>query len=91
MYSKRVVARTDGFRQLAKDIAMQVAAMNPLALNPEDVPADAAGTPEENALMTQAFIRDAGKNIQQLVQDQIAQTGENIRIARFARFELGAE
>ncbi|MCA9848088.1 MAG: elongation factor Ts [Dehalococcoidia bacterium] len=85
------VARTDGFRQLAKDIAMQVAAMNPLALNPEDVPADAAGTPEENALMTQAFIRDAGKNIQQLVQDQIAQTGENIRIARFARFELGAE
>ena len=57
----------------------------------DDEPAEAAGTPEENALMTQAFIRDAGKNIQQLVQDQIAQTGENIRIARFARFELGAE
>ncbi|MDA1010784.1 MAG: elongation factor Ts, partial [Chloroflexi bacterium] len=37
------VARTDGFRQLAKDIAMQVAAMSPVALTPEEVPADAAG------------------------------------------------
>lgn len=83
------VARTDGFRQLAKDIAMQVAAMSPLALNPEDVPEDAAGSREENALLTQAFIRDAGKTIGDLVQDQIAQTGENIRVARFSRFELG--
>ncbi len=83
------VARTDGFRQLARDVAMQVAAMNPLALNPEDVPADAPGKPEEHALMTQAFIKDAGKSIQDLVQETIATTGENVRIARFARFELG--
>jgi len=83
------VARTDGFRQLARDIAMQVAAMSPVALNPEDVPADTAGTPEENALMTQVFIKDASKTIGSLIQDQIAQTGENVRIARFSRFELG--
>jgi elongation factor Ts len=84
------VARTDTFKALARDVAMQVAAMNPLALTPEDVPADAAGQREEHALLTQAFIKDSGKTIQDLVQETIAQTGENVRIARFARFELGA-
>lgn len=83
------VARTDGFKELARNVAMQVASMNPLALTPEEVPADAAGTPEENALLTQAFIRDGSKSIGDLVQDLIATTGENIRIARFARYELG--
>ncbi|MEX2445966.1 MAG: elongation factor Ts [Dehalococcoidia bacterium] len=84
------VARTDGFRQLARDIAMQVAAMDPLAVTPEDVPADHTGTVEERALLTQAFIKDASKTVQDLIQDTIAQTGENVRVARFARFELGS-
>ena len=84
------VARTDTFRELARNIAMQVAAMNPLALTPDEVPAEHAGTAEENALLTQAFIRDPSKTIQELVHDAIAQTGENVRVARFARFELGA-
>ncbi len=83
------VARTDAFKQLAKDVAMQVAAMNALALTPEEVPADAPGTREENALLTQAFIRDGKKTIADLVQDVIASTGENVRIARFSRFEIG--
>lgn len=34
------VARTDDFRELAKDIAMHVAATNPLYLSKEDVPQD---------------------------------------------------
>ena len=84
------VARTDGFRQLAKDIAMQVAAMNPMALTPEEVPAEHNGTAEENALLTQNFIKDGSRTIQQLVRDVVATTGENVRVARFARFELGA-
>ena len=84
------VARTEAFRQLARDVAMQVAAMNPLGLNPADVPAEHNGTVEENALMTQAFIKDGSRTIQQLVQEVVAQTGENVRVARFARFELGA-
>ena len=84
------VARTDGFRQLAKDVAMQIAAMNPLALTPEEVPAEHNGTAEENALLTQNFIKDGSRTIQQLVQDVVATTGENVRIARFSRFELGA-
>ena len=83
------VARTDAFRALARDLAMQVAAMDPLALLPEDVPADVVGDRAQHALLTQAFIKDGSRNIQELIQDVIAQTGENIRVARFARFELG--
>lgn len=83
------VARTDGFKQLARDVAMQVAAMNPLALEAADVPDDAPGSKDDHALLTQTFIKDGSKSIRDLVQDTIAQTGENVRIARFARFELG--
>ncbi len=83
------VARTDTFRALARDVAMQVAAMNPLALEVEDVPAEAPGDRTQHALLRQAFIKDSSKTIGDLVQDAIAQTGENVRIARFARFELG--
>ncbi|MCK9487695.1 MAG: translation elongation factor Ts [Dehalococcoidia bacterium] len=85
------VARTDGFKELARNVAMQVASMNPLALTPDEVPEDAGGTPEENALLTQAFIRDGSKTIGDLVQDLIGATGENIRIARFTRYELGQD
>lgn len=85
------VARTDAFKALARDVAMQVAAMSPLALTPEDVPADAPGTKEENALLTQAFIKDGKKTIADLVQDVISTTGENVRVARFSRFEVGGK
>jgi elongation factor Ts len=83
------VARTDGFKQLARDVAMQVAAMNPLGLNVDDVPDDAPGKKEDHALLHQAFIKDGSKSVLDLVQETIAQTGENVRIARFSRFELG--
>lgn len=83
------VARTDTFKELARNIAMQVAAMNPLALTSEDVPPDAPGAAEDHALLTQAFIKDGSRNIGDIVQDAIAQTGENIQIGRFSRFELG--
>lgn len=34
------VARTDAFQQLARDIALHVASADPIAINPEDIPAD---------------------------------------------------
>ena len=83
------VARTETFQDLARDVAMQVAAMNPLAIEVADVPADEP-SPEDHALLTQSFIKDSSRTIGDLVQDAIAQTGENIRISRIARFELGA-
>ncbi len=83
------VARTDTFRSLARDVAMQVAAMNPLGLGVEDVPGDAPGDKTQHALLTQPFIKDSSKTIGDLVKDAIATTGENVKITRFSRFELG--
>ena len=83
------VARTAAFRRLARDVAMQVAAMNPLGVTEEDVPDDAEGDRSQHALLEQPFIKDASQTIGELIREAIAQTGENIRVASFARFELG--
>lgn len=84
------VARTDGFQALAHEIAMQVAAMNPIAITSEEIPSDIESGTEPMALMEQNSIRDGSKTVGELVQDEIAKTGENIRVARFSRFELGS-
>jgi len=84
------VANTDNFRTLAKNIAMQVAAMNPQVVSADDPDrAKFEGSDEEVVLMAQTFIKDSSSTIGQLVQDAIASTGENIRVRRFARYELG--
>ena len=84
------VARTDTFRELAHDIAMQIAATNPVAVSEADLPANADGRdPAEAVLLRQPFIKDPGRSIADVVRDAIARTGENIVVRRFARFELG--
>ena len=84
------VARTDDFKQLVHDVAMQIAGIpTTLAITEEDLPADAEGSVEETVLLKQSFIKDSSKTIEDLVKEAIAQTGENIRIRRFTRFELG--
>jgi elongation factor Ts len=44
---------------------------------------------EENCLLEQAFIKDQDINITELLNNKIAQMGENILIRRFIRFEIG--
>ncbi|MCI0777235.1 MAG: elongation factor Ts [Chloroflexi bacterium] len=83
------VARTDEFKDLAHDLAMQVAATGPLAITQEDLPDDAEADPAEACLMLQPFIKDASRTVDELVKEVIAATGENIRVTRFSRFELG--
>lgn len=46
---------------------------------------------EESCLLEQAFIKDGSVTIQELITNAVARLGENIRIRRFARFEVGAE
>ncbi|MCX6063194.1 MAG: translation elongation factor Ts [Caldiserica bacterium] len=46
---------------------------------------------KENCLMQQPYIRDESKTIEELVKGMIAKTGENIVIARFARFKIGGK
>ena len=83
------VARTDDFKGLAREIAMQVAASDPKGLSVEDLPSDLDGDREAQALLTQTYIREPSQTVQDLIQDVIAKTGENVRVSRFARFELG--
>ena len=83
------VARTEIFRQLAHDIAMQVTSMAPQVVAPADLPPGTAGEAVEMALLAQPFIKDPGKTIQDLINAAVASTGEKIQIRRFARFALG--
>lgn len=68
------VGRTQEFKNLAHEIAMQVSAMNP-----KDV----------DALLKQEYIRDSSKTIEQLVKEIIAKLGENIILKKFSRIQIG--
>lgn len=68
------VARNENFKNLAHELAMQVAAMEPKTVD---------------ELLGQEYIRDASKKIKDLLSDAIAKIRENIKIRRIARFELG--
>jgi elongation factor Ts len=85
------VARTDEFKELAHLIAMQVAAMDPLYISQNEVPGDAEleRSIEEVCLLTQACIKDPAVTIQDLITETIGKVGENIRVSKIARFELG--
>lgn len=43
----------------------------------------------ENCLLEQAFIRDSGKTVQDVVNEAVSRTGENIVVHRFSRFQIG--
>jgi elongation factor Ts len=67
------VARTEDFKHLAHEVAMQIAAMNP-----KDV----------DTLLNQDYIRDGSVKIGDLVKQTIAKLGENIVVKEFKRLEI---
>lgn len=113
------VARNEEFRGLAKNIAMQIAAVNPRFVSSADIPEteleqekeiirgqlqDTKKPPQiiekivegklkkffqEVCLLDQPYIKDDKLTVQQLIAATIAKFGENIKVRRFARFELG--
>ena len=83
------VARTDEFKELAHELAMQVAALAPQYISEEDVLAGADIEPQTACLLQQPYIRDPGKTVRDVIVEVIAKVGENIRVTRFSRFELG--
>jgi elongation factor Ts len=83
------VARTEDFRRLAYDIAMHVVASRPLYMCKEDMPAECEVSAEEACLLLQPFVKDPSKSIGELITESVARTGENIKIGKFARIELG--
>ena len=113
------VAKTPGFKQLAHDIAMQVAAMSPQYVSRDQIPqaviekeleiykvqAQNEGKPaqiaekisqgrlekfyQETVLIEQSFIKDSGKTIKDIIDEEIAKVGEKITVRRFLRYHLG--
>lgn len=85
------VARTDIFKELAHNLAMQVAAMCPQYISEDEIPQEEKADTEiaTACLLKQAYIKDPAMTIQDLIVEAISKTGENIKISRFARFELG--
>ena len=80
------VARTEEFIELTKDLAMQVAAMSPLFIYPEDEGAE--GTSPEEILISQSFIKDPSLTIEDMVKSMISKVGENIKISKIVKFDL---
>ena len=118
------VARTEEFQDFARELALHVAAANPLYVSYEDVPeedreaelrvlreqAAAEGKPEnvqekivegrlnkwleEGVLLNQTHINDekhGGKTLEELRAELAANTGENVVVRRFTRFQVGEE
>lgn len=83
------VARTEEFLTLAHDIAMQVAAMSPLTVSNEKNIEINDSESEDSSLLSQPFIKDPSKSIQDLINETVGKLGENIRVRRFQRFSLG--
>jgi len=67
------VTKTEDFKNLAHDLAMHIAAMNP-----ENV----------EALLAQPFVKDPSKNISDVIKQVIGKIGENMVVERFMRYEL---
>ncbi len=67
------VARTGQFKELGHELAMHIAAMDPI--NIED-------------FLSQAYIRDQDMTIDALIKGYVAKLGENIKIGEFCRFEI---
>src|SRR5215831_11714676 len=115
------VARNPEFQAFAREVAMQVAAMNPQYVSQDQIPAAViekekgirmeqakqSGKPEavipkivdgqmakwakEICLLDQVWVKDpeGKKDIRALLTDLIAKTGENVRVRRFVRYEVG--
>jgi elongation factor Ts len=111
------VAKNDNFKALAKELAMQVAAMRPIYLSAETVPQEVLekekeivmsqmkeAPPEklekiiqgklnsffsEVCLLEQPYIRDSSKKVKDFLAQEASKFGENIKVGRFARFEVG--
>lgn len=84
------VARTDEFKELAHNLALQIAAMAPQFVSKEEIPPDTDLDPQVACLLLQPFIRNNNKTVQDIINEAIAKMGENIKVRRFVRFELSS-
>ena len=111
--------KTPEFSDFVRDLAMHIAATNPISIDQEGVPSDIlakekeiyisqakeTGKPEkviekivegklkkfyaESCLLQQSFVKNPDITIQDLLNEMMAKTGENMVINRFVRYQLG--
>ena len=67
------VVRSEPFKKLAHELAMQVAAANPANVD---------------ELLKQPYIKDESKTVNELIKTVIAQVGENVKVRAFSRLEI---
>lgn len=86
------VARTAEFRQLAHDIALQVAATNPPSIDDDrELRSDGQERElDEIPLLRQPFIKDPSRTVQQIIHEVAAKTRENVVVRRYTRYQLGS-
>lgn len=70
------VIKSPLFRELTKNIALQIASMNPK---------------EVDELLKQEYIKDPSMAVESYLHSIIGQIKENIKVKRFIRYELGEE
>jgi elongation factor Ts len=96
-------AKTDDFTDFARNLAIHIAATNPIAMSPENLPPDIVEK-EKDIYRAQALSSGKGEKVAEnmvegrlrkffsevcLLNELKAKTGENIIIKRFIRFQLG--
>ncbi len=74
-------------KEIAKDQALQSG--KPAAVADKIVEGKISKYYDEVCLLNQAFLKDPDKKVLTLVQEMISKIGENIKIRRFIRWELG--
>lgn len=114
------VAKTAEVKNFANDVCLQIAALKPEFLSPEEVSPDFltkernilkaqlkdSGKPDnvvdkiidgrvsklysEICLLKQTFLKNDKLTVEEAAKELMAKTGENIKIKRFSRFEIGA-
>ncbi len=83
-------AKNDEFKALVRDMAMQVAAMNPLYVKREDIPEDVIEHEREIARVQAIKSGKPEKIVEKIVDGRIEKYfGENIQVRRFVRYEMG--
>jgi elongation factor Ts len=68
------VAKTEDFKSLAHELALQIASMDP---------------ENTEVLLKQEYIRDNSLSVEALIKSVIAKLGENIKVGKFTRVALG--
>ncbi len=67
------VVKSDPFRTLAHELAMQIAAMGPETVE---------------ALLLEEYIKDPSMSVADLIKSATAKVGEHIKVERFTRYEI---